>query len=67
MHEHAGGLLGEGPLMSHTWGSQVVGLRGTCYRAVRKSVMSTRRGMREVPSEISVKKICYIVKLVGAS
>ena len=51
---------------NRTWGSQVAGLRGTCYRVVRKSMMSARIGTREVPREINVGKIRCSVKLVGA-
>ena len=35
-------------------GSQVTCLRGTCYRAVRESVMSARRGTRDVSSHINI-------------
>ena len=47
-------------------GSQVAGLRGNCYRAVRESVMSVRRGTRDVPSQSSVGEIRCRVKRVGA-
>ena len=47
-------------------GSQVVGLRGNCYKAMRKSVMSARRGTRDVPSQSSVKKKPCRVKWAGA-
>ena len=38
------------------WGSQVPGLRGIFYRAVRESVTSARRGTRDVPNKSSVQK-----------
>ena len=38
------------------WGSQVLGLRSICYRAVRESVTSARRGTRDVPNKSSVQK-----------
>ena len=47
-------------------GSQVAGLRGNCYRAVRESVMSARRGARDVPRQVSVEEIRCRVKLVSA-
>ena len=47
-------------------GSQVAGLRGTCYRAERESVTSVGRGMRDVPNKSSVEKIRCRVKRVGA-
>ena len=48
------------------WGSQVADLRGICYRAVRESVTSVRRGTRDVPKKSSVEKIRCGVKRVGA-
>ena len=47
-------------------GSQVAGLIGICYKAVRESLTSTRRGTRDVPNKSSVEKICCRVKRVGA-
>ena len=47
-------------------GSQVADLRGICYRAVRESVTSARRGTRDVPNKSSVEKIRCRVKQVGA-
>ena len=43
-----------------------MGLTGTCYRVVHESMMRVRRGTHKVPSEISVEKIRFRVKLVGA-
>ena len=47
-------------------GSQVADLRGICYREVRESVTSARRGTRDVPNKSSVEKIRCRVKQVGA-
>ena len=47
-------------------GNQVVVLRGFCYRAVRESVTSARRGTRDVPNKSSVEKIRCRVKRFGA-
>ena len=47
-------------------GSQVADLRGICYRAVRESVTSARRGTRAVPNKSNVEKIRCRVKRVGA-
>ena len=47
-------------------GTQVAGLRGICYRAERKSVMSAGRGMRDVPNKSSVENIRCKVKQVSA-
>ena len=47
-------------------GSQVADLRGICYRAVRESVTSARRGTRDVPNKSNVEKIRCMVKQVGA-
>ena len=37
-------------------------LKGTCYKAMSESAVSSRRGTCDVPSVISVKKICRRVK-----
>ena len=47
-------------------GSQVASLRGICYRVVRESVTSARRGTRDMPNKSSVEKIRCRVKRVGA-
>ena len=47
-------------------GSQVADLRGICYRAVRESVTSARRGTQDVPNKSSVEKIRCRVEQVGA-
>ena len=47
-------------------GSQVEGRGGTCHRAVRESVMSARRGTRDVPTQNSVEDIRCRVKRVDA-
>ena len=47
-------------------GSQVAGLRGICNRAERESIMSARRGTRDVPNKSSVEKVRCRVKQVGA-
>ena len=41
-------------------------LRGICYRLVRESVTSARRGTLDVPNKSSVEKIHCRVKRVGA-
>ena len=48
------------------WGTQVANLRGICYRAVRESVMSARKGTQDVPNKDSVEKIRCRVKRFGA-
>ena len=48
------------------FGSQVADLRGICYRVVRESVTSARRGTRDVPNKSSVEKIRCRVKQVDA-
>ena len=48
-----------------TWGSQVAGLGGICYRAVRESVTSAQRGTRDVPNKSSVEEIRCRVERVG--
>ena len=49
-----------------TWGSQVAGLGGIFYRAVRESVTSATGGTRDVPNKGSVEKIRCRVERVGA-
>ena len=48
------------------FGSQVADLRGICYRAVRESVTSARRGTLDVPNNSSVEKRRCRVKQVSA-
>ena len=48
------------------FGSQVADLRGICYRAVSESIMSARRGTRDVPNKSSVEKIRCGVKRIDA-
>ena len=56
--------------MVFRWGgacwSQVTGLWGICYRAVRESVTSATRGTRDVPNKSSVEMIRCRVEQVGA-
>ena len=46
----------DGVLKGLCLGESVADLRGICYRAVRESVTSARRGTRDVPNKSSVQK-----------